>query len=984
MGRSVEFLLVPDASAGRRVRRALASRRAWTGVIVGTWVRLLKEALRTYALPQPAADPNSFRDALGTFRHAFWSKSLTAAPEETAAVVAAALKDVSLASDPGVGLAGVAGRPAEGRLKQRLHDLERLARSNPAAVPWDLQAVQLLLKSSDAPTVPLRVRTCPGVPSLSRWQQAVVDRLNAHSDGASHPYGKDLDGVLRSCLDLVPSAPPGSALRTMQEGLFERNPPAADMDATVQWVGLRDHCQEAEIAAGMVQSMLAQEPSLNESDIGLLVPDSFEYSVAVADCFSLAGLRLSGLHGERWKRDLGREAVYHFLHCRQKPAPAMALAACFSSRVMPWPTEVGGELARQVMDGDFSPKLPRDAGAVAHRMRSLLLGADETPESLGSALASFARLLNGGERFAAHAKRAAEAVELLRDALRVASSVDWSELRKLVQPAMITNGSGPEFSVEGIAVWRERQEAWRQVKHLIVLGFCEGRYPARVPFSAVFSPPELRELRNRLGLPVDGHADKQARARLLFRRQLRGVSGSVTFLVPHLSPGGEVVRESESFVFMQQLVTSADPGGLVAMLDSTADRPRIRHLAIAEPSAPTGPRGLRPRAPLLRLGRDLLALKSDRKGGLRAQSPTSLERLMVSPLGWLLHGLKAEPIEWRPESASPLVTGALAHGVFERLFKPGRALPSRRAVASSAKAELATVARQQAPFLAGPHWFVERRSLSTGAARAAEAWRSVLEDLQAEVLGIEEWLEGTWAGVRLHGKADLILGLADSNVLIVDYKWSMSRKRWERMEKGYESQIALYREMLRSGGLRALGGKRTAGRSRLPERLRAAQSIGIAYFTMLDQACLSDFVPASLRPVPSWRAVDRDPSEKALGWIEDRLRSVRRGEIELNLATDKEQFESKLGLATFALQISPLIELFAIEPGPAPERAQSSVGRGAADSPTRVGRLGDHSRFPKEGETYGGLKSARPVSARDRGLPGRAIETETDSGFEGM
>ena len=53
-------------------------------MIVGTWVRLLKEALRTYALPQPAADPNSFRDALGTFRHAFWSKSLTAAPEETA------------------------------------------------------------------------------------------------------------------------------------------------------------------------------------------------------------------------------------------------------------------------------------------------------------------------------------------------------------------------------------------------------------------------------------------------------------------------------------------------------------------------------------------------------------------------------------------------------------------------------------------------------------------------------------------------------------------------------------------------------------------------------------------------------------------------------------------------------------------------------------------------------------------------------------
>jgi len=356
---------------------------------------------------------------------------------------------------------------------------------------------------------------------------------------------------------------------------------------------------------------------------------------------------------------------------------------------------------------------------------------------------------------------------------------------------------------------------------------------------------------------------------------------------------------------------------------------------------------------------------------------------MVSPLGWLLHGLKAEPIEWRPESASPLVTGALAHAVFERLFKPGRALPSREAVAGSAEAELATVARQQAPFLRSPHWFVERRSLSTGAARAAKAWRSVLEDLQAEVLGIEEWLEGTWAGVRLHGKADLILGLADSNVLIVDYKWSMSRKRWERMEKGYESQIALYREMLRSGGLKPAGGKRSAGRSRLPERLRAAQSIGIAYFTMLDQACLSDFVPASLRPVPGWRAVHRDPSNMALGWIEDRLRSVRRGEIELNANTDKEQFEGKLGLSTYALQISPLIELFTIEPESDPQPSQLSAVRGMTDSPPSVGQLGVRRRSAKEREAPGALRRARPGSVRGGGLRGGAFVTDADSGPEG-
>ena len=86
---------------------------------------------------------------------------------------------------------------------------------------------------------------------------------------------------------------------------------------------------------------------------------SFEYAVAVEDAFRLGGLALSGLPVERWRRDLGREAVFHFLYCRQKPAPAMAIAVCLSSPLMPWSAESGAELAQTVMDGDYELKPPK-------------------------------------------------------------------------------------------------------------------------------------------------------------------------------------------------------------------------------------------------------------------------------------------------------------------------------------------------------------------------------------------------------------------------------------------------------------------------------------------------------------------------------------------------------------------------------------------------------------------------------------------------
>ncbi len=914
----LEFLLVPDASAARRLRRSLAQVSARSGVLVGTWPDLLRRALESYCIAARPCEPEDLEEALRSIDGAFWINSLEAAPDETIKTVRKALVDLISATDPDTVLdAASAARLAE-RPRKIFSDLTRLARSLDERLPGDLELIRRLLQSSSSdPLQPIRVHRVAGVPHTTRWQDALIEALNRSAATAKSP-DSDVASALRACLSPGPCADSESLLGIMQARLFEREQVSAPLDSSAQWVGVRDFYQEAEIAAGMAQKLLAENPRLKPADIGLLVPDSFEYGVALEDAFRLTGLPLSGAATERWQRDLGYEAVFHFLFCRQKPAPAMALAVCLSSRLMPWNAETGAQMAQDVMDGNPSPRLPGDAGPKAEQMRELLLGGDAEPSGLSRALGEFASLLNGGERFALHARRAREAAGLVQAHLGGSRAIDWTAVRRIVNPELIISGQSPFYNLEGVSVWSETHEPWRSVRHLFVFGFAQGHYPQQLRTSPPFSQADLIDLRDKLGLAIDLPFERQVRLRELFRRQLRAASDSVTVLVPHRNPDRSTAGPSDSLVFMRRLIAHPDNGdGLVALLDSATDRQRIRNLALADPSEPIAPRQLQ--SGHLRFGQNLLALRKDDLGRARPESPSGLESLLVSPLAWLLQSARAEPLEWAPESASPIVVGTLAHGVFERMFRPGGTLPAPNAIRSQVEAELDTVAQQEAPFMRGPQWHVERRGVAMRTAEAAESWSAVLEALQAEVLASEQWLQGTWCGTEIHGKADLILGIGEDTLLIVDYKWSKSDSRRERMEKGFESQISLYREMVQTGGLKPPrdGGPAPHRYEALAAKLRAARWVGIAYFTMRDQVCLSTSQLPATKRVSGWHAVDGDVAENALQIIRARLDEVRSGIVRLNLVTDRIEFPKICGIMPFAMDRSPLIDMFALA---APEK----------------------------------------------------------------
>ena len=916
--RALQFVLVPDAGAGRRLRRMLATAGARSGIAIGTWRDLLERAREAYFIPAPADHEAGFAQALASVKKAFWQESFDVSPTETARALLREFVDVVSASDPDRTLADLEITALDSRPRRMMGDFERLSRMLETRLPGDLEVIRRLLRvdSTEAPR-PLCVHHIRDLPHTSRWQDALIKKLNDDAEVAGVRAEGELSRALQACLDARPSADPASALGILQRCLFEPDATSAAVDETAQWVRVRDFYQEAEIVAGMAQQLLVNDPKLQPQSIGLLVPDSFEYSVALEDTFRLGGLPLSGLAGERWQRDLGNEAVFHFLFCRQKPAPAMALAICFSSRLMPWPAEDGAQMAQAVMDGDYSPRLPSRRGKQAGRMRDLLLGGDNEPSTLSQALDDFASLLDGGDRFAAHARRAREATERIRSQLSGAPSIDWTALRRAVNPEFISVGASSNHNLEGVTVWREADEPWRPVQHLFVLGFTHGHYPSRIGTSPVFSEKDRGAIRSKLGLKFALRAERKARQRKLFRRQLGAVSGSATFLVPHRNPDGTIAAASESLPFIERLLSPrATAPSLIATLDSAADRGRIRHLALAKPDLTTRPSGFPP-APL-RFGRDLLALRADENGDPRPESPSSLEDLLTSPLAWLLRRVQAQPLEWAPEAAAPAVLGNLAHGVFEDLFPPDGALPEEGEIAGRVEAALEGRIQQHAPFFRSPHWRVERRALAAGTARAAKAWRRVLDDLGAIVLGNEQWLRGEALGIPIVGKADLILGVGEDHALIVDYKWSKSYDRRIRMERGYESQASLYREMALNGGIHA-GARAGLGQpadTATADPPVSAAKIGIVYFTMRDAVCLSDSEPPGPNQVTGWHAIEGDVAGEAIGKIRHRLGQARQGKVEMNNQGDREAFKKDWGVTAFALDLSPLVELFAAKAVP--------------------------------------------------------------------
>lgn len=896
---STDFLLVPDKSAARRLRRDIASKNAMLGVQVGTWIELIELLKKTYLLSAPGDNWNErLREGGRSISDAFWAESLKVAEPETLSSIANTLRMLLLGAGPIGRLISDNQKVLPERPSRHLADLCRLHQEMDYVLPDDLAVIRSILDTEPKQMVRgVFVYYIDGMPVLSSWQRALVEKVNKDS-GAMPDSG--LTTVHASSLECQPPENASSALSQLKNGLFEAETDKIPLDSSVQVLAARDYLEEVEVAAGMIQKILNSNPSVKPADIAVLLPSDSRYSETVSDLFDLAGLPLSGLSIDKPVRDIGRETVLYFLLSINKPAPAMSLAAFLSSPLLSWSQEEGNCLAQIVMDGNFKLEPLETLSSEGRKVLELVKSGVEKPKELSSSLRRLSTLMNDKEVFASHVERARALIGELLGVLQNAKEDFWKDIIRRASPESLSERVESELTREGIAVFYEDEEAWRDVRHLFVLGFGSGHYPFRFKVSPVFSEEDLILLKDKIGYGIETAMEPTDSRRKQFRRQIGSARESLTILLPRMDTvGGELVPSS-TLTFMARLYNDIDePEELVLDLDSESDRRKIKKLATIPEAEPVSPRI--PEIKDLSLNLDLLTLRKDEDGFPKPESPSGLEKLMISPFAWLLMRLGVEPTGWEPENLDVTTKGTLAHEVFENLFLPDRPLPSREEIIKKVPDLLREAILKMMPFILMDEWRVERKHLAKEIETAALSWAEMLVQMDATILKPEVELYGTLDELPIRGSSDLVLSLPKGRLYVVDYKKSSSKGRRERMAKGYDSQASLYRLMLQSGGPKD---------KELAVKFKDAQEIGVIYYMMNDQTALVDIARFG-KEIRGIEEVGDKISVNALTMLRQRITDVKDGKVILNRDGDDEWFEKEAGInASYSLDASPLVRMF--------------------------------------------------------------------------
>ena len=878
VGDTVSLLLVPDASAGRMVRRAVAERNLGLGLRVVTWPELVGEVSAAYLIPQPGQDwVETIRQAIGLSETGYWRRSFEVDPTGTASVVATALDDCIRAG----GTMGNWPHPSlSDRSNMVLSDLHGLWVQADNVLPPELELIDAVQGSPERAISSFSIHVVDEWPQLDSFQLHLIDLLNERG----RPPSEDFLAILQEAAALPEIAANTSEPRKLASLCFTGGSADLAVGDDIGFLLARDPLQEIEATIGIIQSMLEQ--GTKPHDIGIVVPEDPYFQRALADNLATTGILTAGLPSKAPLRDLGGEVVRSLILLSRGPVPKMALASLLASPIAPWRKDIGLNLASDVMAGRFELKSPSEISDAEEKSLTTIRHLRIGRVSIVDAIEAFASKLDDD----IHLPRLRSLSKAIDDHLVGDGPIDHDQLLQLVGHVTSVIEMQVRFPANGVRIFREIQEPWTEVEHLIVLGFNSGRYPVLPGATPLLHDLEKQEVNEHLGwhLQTSDSLLKVSRERL--QRQIAAASKTIKFMASARNIAGSVIQPAETATFMAGLFGREPDNLFVPLAEDTKCLPRD-HMAI----------GQQPRQPIptdLSLDRDILALRTDGEGNLLPESPTSLETLLVSPFAWLLGRIGAEPAPWEPDTLDPLLQGNIAHSVFEQLFPVGGDGVDGEAIETAVDDALADAVRKHAPLLSTALWKVERHTLRATLIQAVSWWQDVLASLHGRVVGVEARLTGEFKGIPIRGFCDEIIQLPDGKLVVVDFKKSSSGKRRDRMELGYDCQVSLYEMMLGEDGS-GLDLDTPPGRP------------GIVYFTLNDQRVLADDRTGLPSDVPGLAVVANDVSGNALRDIEARLKKLRLGVVEMNQDDDAKRLDKDKGLPGYALEASPLVMMFA-------------------------------------------------------------------------
>jgi hypothetical protein len=841
----------------------------------------------TYLVPKPVEwDSAAFVDASD---HP-WADSFQVDPEGVVRAVDKALRELIHAlPHSGPDSVDFSCLP-DGRARRHLSALLSVWQQR-GTVPEELHPLRHILKakSSDA-VVPLQLLPVQPDPFATATETAVEALLLAH-------HGPAPEAAFSAWQERQSKGAPNGALGAIQRDLLG-GVSASGPDARLRFHVLRDSLHEARFAAALSRRLLESGQADRQSDIAVLAVDDATSRYHLAEAFSAQGLRLTGFEGPA-RRDLAAETARLALEVLRAPAPVMALASLATLPLMPWATANGAAMARDLMLGRHARKVgERLEGPAAEVWENLTTGA-RTGAQLVFKLTHLAERLQPILGNEAALTEARAALLQIAAAAQGASAPDWTTLARMTgaQGRIASDGFR---HLDGISLFTEAEMPWRGCRHLIVTGFAGGHYPQRAATSPFFVDSERAELHRTLGLFLRGAREALARGIAMFQRQLSAASESITFLSPRFDGHGKRLAAplTQSLIARHLGVATEDLATDPADLEGDAATVSMTIVPTIERAVPS-----LPVEGIIDLHRDLLALRKADDGRPLPQSPSRLETLLISPLSWLLAELDAEDLPWKSESLDVLLKGTLAHHVLEQVFPAKSPLPEPNKLPSLVITHFDEGVRKNAPFLLAPEWQMEHDGLLRDCLRAAEIWRSIIEEEGAEIIANEVTLSGEAHGIVIRGRADTVLRLPDDQIIIIDHKKSSSWARRERMQAGWDLQVALYRDMLlrptadASPEVEGVGGKEVA----------------VAYHTLNDGTVLRSGARARNGGSPRVEDLAGAISDRSIALLQERLAQVGAGRLHLNGSEDENFLKKEAKITPYGFGNSPLIRALLVE-----------------------------------------------------------------------
>lgn len=883
----IHFMLTHDAQSGATLREAFAKTDV-LNVKVGTFDVLL-DLLSEYWL-LPPVDENqwriSFTHAALTMPDAFWSNSIKTDEKSVIDELNSTMQIILNALPLGAEALPALESGSGARYARYYQDLIDLHGKMDGILPASLEKARIWYQSSSQmPLDEIIVYADDALP-LHPWQRDIVDKLRSKSSNQTflQLYARTYAPKLKSGFDDI---------EHLQKYLFSNElPENRPKTRRIQWLVARDAQQEVEVAAGMVQNAFKAGAAFDE--MAIVIPRNGWHKDFLIQTFKSFNIPLSRAGQVEAYADIGAQWVFDALQAQDAFAAPMIFASLFSSPLMPWSYRDGQYLAEVALDNGWHDEGGNVKTTILERFseedqRLILAIIDWQKSTEERPLGGFVEqlqalypLLSGRENARLHRQRFKVVLEELATYLEKFAEAEAKDLLNQIQPFALQEHSQREGRLKSVHVVYEDDYMIGEVKHLFVLGFNDGHYPRKLESAGVFSRMNWQALAEELALPLYPQEQFYEQAKACFKRQLQCATESISFLAGALDLQGTRLALSASLSDMAFCFHDGrgelDPDALLVFLEEEKAKPFF--YATKDNVTVIEQREMVPDD--LLFSRNIFELRKNSDGTLRPESPSSFEKLMISPLGWFFYRRGLEPKTWGIEELDVATQGTIAHGVFEECFCPENPEYDLSGIESIVERRI----QEYAPFLSQPHKRLEYEQLLSAILKSAKEFKALLVHCDAKVEKTEERLTGELFGIPVAGRTDALLKMAGKN-LVLDYKKSGSRKRIERMQNGFDHQLFLYRLMLDD------------------------ENALTAYYTMNDATLVVD------QPMHCEENLDlnivgleNDCTINASSLLHERIEELKRGVIKLNSVGDNDLWKGRGVTASYTLEGSPLITLF--------------------------------------------------------------------------